>query len=149
MRQNLWHFFGSDTFDNCNAIWQYEGYPPLSKIVQGTVDMNNPSFGVRHWTMGCHGSVGFLNAVLRVLNVPVQPVWTCGHELACFLTEAKYLDHGDDPYNQNVTNSMTTSLSLLIDEPTYQARFSMDLLVNPTSPAACNYVGYAAYNFPP
>jgi hypothetical protein len=149
MRQNLWHFFGQDTFDNCAAVWQYRGYPPLSKITNGTVDMNNPSYGVRHWTMGCHGSVGFIHALLRVLNIPVQPVWTCGHELACFLTEAKYLDHGDDPYNLNVTASTQPSLSLLIDEATYQARFSNDLTINPTAMGACNYVGYQAANFPP
>jgi hypothetical protein len=75
MRVNLSHFFGLDTYGNCFAIWQYRGYPPLSRIVSGTIDSNNPGYGSQHWTMGCHGSVGFLNAVLRVVNVPVQPVW--------------------------------------------------------------------------
>jgi len=151
MRANMWHFFGLDTFGNCFNIWQYRGYPPLSRIVNGTIDTNNPSYGVQHWTMGCHGSVGFLNAVLRVVNVPVQPVWICGHELACFLTEQLYLDHGDDPYNQVVKSSTASISNVLIDEPTYQARFTNNLAANITNPndPALNSVGRAAQQFPP
>lgn len=150
MRHNLWHFFGQDTFGNCFAVWQYRGYPPLSRIVTGTVDTNNQGLGAHHWTMGCHGSVGLLNAVLRVVNIPVQPVWIAGHELAYFMTEKMYMDHGDDPYNQNVKNSMASILNVLIDEPTYQARFTNDLTANitdPNSPALMN-VGLSAAQFP-
>ncbi|MBK8790902.1 MAG: hypothetical protein IPO28_12250 [Holophagaceae bacterium] len=102
MRGNMTHFYGLDTFGNHQAVWQYRGHVPLSKVVGGTIDANNPSYGTQHWTAGCHGSVGFLHAVLRILNVPVQPVWICGHELAYFPSEKLYLDHGDDPYNQVV-----------------------------------------------
>lgn len=149
MRHNMWHFFGSSTFGNCQAIWQYRGYPPLSRIVAGTIDANNPGQGQQHWTMGCHGSVGFLNAVLRVLNIPVLPVWVCGHELAYFPTEGLYLDHGDDPYNQNVKNSLQPISLVFIDEAAYATRFSQDATVNVTGPAsACNNVGMAAQTFP-
>lgn len=150
MRQNLTHFTGEASFGNCFAIWQYRGYPPLSKIIGGTVDSNQPELGVRHYTAGCHGSVGFLNAVLRVANIPVQPVWVCGHELACFMTEGLYLDHGDDPYNQNVKNSSQPIINVLIREADYKSRFSSDLKVNITddqSPACAN-VGLAAIQFP-
>lgn len=149
MRQNLWHFFGDDSFGNYNAVWQYRGYPPLSRIVNGTVDANNPNLGVQHWTAGCHGSVGFLNAVLRVVNIPVQPVWVCGHELANFIVDKLYLDHGDDPYNQNVKNSTSPIDSLLIDETTYKQLFTTDLTINitdNTSPA-CPNVGHSAAVF--
>ena len=150
MRYNLVHFFGLSTFGNCFAVWQYRGYPPLSRILKGTVDANNSSYGKQHWTMGCHGSVGFLNAMLRALNIPVQPVWVCGHELAYFMTEKLYLDHGDDPYNNNVKNSKASILKVLIDEPTYKQWFSQDLTVNIVDPAspACANVGRSAQNFP-
>jgi len=151
MRQNLAHFIGADLYGTCDAVWQYRGYPPLSRIVNGTIDANNPGLSTQHWTLGCHGSVGFLNAVLRVVNIPVQPVWIAGHELAYFASERAYLDHGDDPYNLNVKNSTAPVLKLLIDRATYSARFTSDATVNITdinSPALAN-VGYAAANFPP
>jgi hypothetical protein len=150
MRLNLWHFFGTDTFGNVDAIWQYRGWVPLSRIVNGTVDANNPGFGVQHWTAGCHGSVALLHEVLRVVNVPVQPVWVAGHELAYFTSEGLYLDHGDDPYNAVVkSHPASPILPLLIDEATYKARFTSDLTVNitdPYSPALAN-VGRAAAEF--
>lgn len=142
MRVNLVHFYGADTYGNYEAVWQYRGFPPLSKIVEGTVDANNPVWSKLHWTAGCHGSVGFLHAVLRTLAIPVQPLWVCGHELAYFPTEGLYLDHGDDPYNGNVRSAPSTPiLSLLIDEPTYQSWFTPDLAVNindDTNPACVN-----------
>ncbi len=150
MRQNMWHFFGASTFGNCDAVWQYRGYPPLSRIVNGTTDANNPSQGKQHYTMGCHGSVGFLNAMLRVLNIPVLPVWVCGHELAYFPTEGLYLDHGDDPYNLNVRSSSQPVSLLLIDEATYATRFDPDPTINilAASGNPCNNVGLAAQTFP-
>ena len=74
--------------------------------------------------------------MLRAVNIPVQPVWVCGHELAHFMTENLYLDHGDDPYNANVKNSNSPILSLLIDEATYTAWFTSDLTVNITDNAS-------------
>jgi len=150
MRGNMTHFFGADTFGNHQAVWQYRGHVPLSKIVGGTIDANNPGYGMQHWTAGCHGSVGFLHAVLRVLNVPVQPVWICGHELAYFPSEKLYLDHGDDPYNQVVRNHPASPvLNLLIDEATYQAWFTPDLTVNinGTNATALANVGRKAAEF--
>jgi hypothetical protein len=150
MRGNMWHFFGTDTMGTYNAVWQYRGFVPLSRIVGGTIDANNLSYGVQHWTAGCHGSVGFLHAVLRVLNIPVQPVWVCGHELAYFTSEKLYLDHGDDPYNAVVRAAPNSPiLNLLIDEATYQSWFTSDLTVNITdysSPALAN-VGRSAAQF--
>lgn len=150
MRQNMVHFYGTDDFSTCNAVWQYKGYPPISRIIGGTVDANNPGQGTQHWTLGCHGSVGFLAATLRSLNIPVQPIWVGGHELACFLTERQYLDHGDDPYHANVRSQPGVPiLNLLIDEATYQSRFSTDLTVNVNSPSAgvLANIGKAAADF--
>jgi hypothetical protein len=51
----------------------------FSSIIAGTTDVNN---GFAHWTAGCHGSVGFYTEILKAVNIPVRPVWVCGHELA-------------------------------------------------------------------
>ena len=58
-RQNLTHFYGDDTYQNCFDIWQYYGFPPISSIIAGTTDPND---GFAHWTAGCHGSLGFYTA---------------------------------------------------------------------------------------
>jgi hypothetical protein len=149
MRQNLTHFFGAETFGNDYAIWQYRGYSPISTIVNGSIDSNNPSYGVRHWTAGCHGSVGFIHGLLRVLNIQTQPIWVCGHELIYFMSEDRYMDHGDDPYNANVRNSSASSALLLIDSPTYQGLFTTDLTINilDSNSPGCSGVGYTAAHF--
>jgi len=151
MRFHMTHFYGTDDFGTCFAVWQYKGYPPIARIIGGTVDANNPSLGSLHWTLGCHGSVGFLSATLRALNIPVQPVWVGGHELACFLSERMYLDHGDDPYNSvvRVDHASAPILGVLIDEPTYQNRFTSDLTVNLNNPSdsVLANIGKAAADF--
>jgi uncharacterized repeat protein (TIGR02543 family) len=150
MRQNLYHVNGgADTFGSDFAIWQYRGYSPVSKIVLGTVDSRYPGQGTQHYTEGCHGSTGFLNAALRVLNIPVQPIWVCGHEQVYFLSEDLYLDHADDPYNAYVRASNSSSLLLLIDSATWRSRFGPDETVNNwdySSPASA-WIGYTAINF--
>jgi hypothetical protein len=149
MRSNVLHFFGTADFGTVDAIWQYRGYPPVSRVIGGTLDPNNPSWGVRCWTAGCHGTLGFLSAVLRAANIPVQPVWICEHEAAHFITDDVYLDHGDDPYNLNVTNSPSPIDSLLIDRTTYMSWFTPDLAVNITAAAktACSNIGRRARDF--
>jgi hypothetical protein len=152
MRHNLSHAVGgADTFASAQAIWGYRGYSPISQIVGGTIDSRYPSYGALHWTEGCHGSTGFICAALRVLNLPVQPVWACGHELVYFVSEDLYLDHADDPYNSFVRGSNSSSLLLLIDSATYQTRFGPDLTTNNLgyTGTPCTYVGYTAINFPP
>ena len=73
-------------------------------------------------------------------------MWICGHELAFFMSENLYLDHGDVPYNQDVKKSGMPMLTYLIDEATYKERFTPDLGLNITdlsSPAGAN-VGLSA-----
>ena len=90
-----------------------------------------------------------MNAALRVLNIPVEPVWVCGHELVYFPTEDLYMDHGDDPYNQVVKASSSPSLNLLIPSATWRARFGSDETVNILDDASpvIAWVGYSAVNF--
>ena len=151
MRNNLTHVFGgADTFGRDDAIWQYRGYSPISRIVGGTVDAGYPGYGTMHWTEGCHGSTGLISAALRVLNLPIQPIWACGHELVYFVSEDLYLDHADDPYNGNVRASTSPSLLLLLDAPTWASRFGADTTVNFLNYAdpVGAWIGYAAAHFP-
>jgi hypothetical protein len=137
-RTNLAHFVGDDIYQTFFDIWQYYGFPPISSIISGTTDPNN---GFAHWTAGCHGSLGFYTAVLKAVNIPVRPVWVCGHELVFFPTENLYMDHGDDPYNLDVKNSPKPMTAFLIDEATYKSWFTSDLTVNildENSPACAN-----------
>jgi len=86
-----------------------------------------------------------------VVNIPVQPIWACGHEMACFMSEGLYLDHGDDPYNSVVKawDPSYSILLLLINGTTYQYRFGDPTLnlLDVYSPA-CSYIGYQAANPP-
>lgn len=105
-RTNLVHAneSGDPSTAQMNAIWQYSGFPPLSRVIGGTVNKlitsnNNPS---RNWTGGCIGTTGFLSGVLRTINVPVKHVQSCKHSLPVFPTLNAALSHGDDLYDSLV-----------------------------------------------
>ena len=102
-RANLVHFYGIETPQNVADYWNYQGWPPVERVLAGTT---HPQFGFAHWTAGCWGTVGFLRNALRTVNV------ICGLEVSdwhalphFFLPRAGkrsadlYLSHGDDPYN--------------------------------------------------
>jgi hypothetical protein len=91
-----------------------------------------------------------MNAALRVVNIPVQPIWVCGHELVYFMSEDKYMDHADDPYNGVVRASGASSLLLLMDSATWRSRFGNDETVNflNLSDPVQTWIGYTAAHFP-
>ena len=99
-RNNLKHFSGGWDAANMYNQWQYYGFPPVERIISGTVLVDHPERGKAHRTGGCWGTTGFLRAVLRTANIPVMPMRLCNHALPHFVREAAYLSHGDDPYNQ-------------------------------------------------
>jgi hypothetical protein len=137
-RVNLVHFnnASSVTFGVGDAIWHYRGNPPITRILSGTASsMDGGEF--EHWTAGCHGTIGFLRGMLRAVNIPVQELEHCFHAQAYFPTEDRYLDHGDDPYNQIFKNSSHSTEALLIDRATYTSWFGTDGL----APADENSVG--------
>lgn len=139
-RNHLSHFFGDYTNANMEAHWQYRGITPLSRVIDGTPYAGwSPPFG--HWTAGCHGTTAFLRNVLRAVNVPVHIVRICDHSLAHFLTEGRYLDHGDAPYNQTFKATGLPASALLIDEATYTQRFGANP-DNHDEPAACPFIGH-------
>lgn len=97
-RSHLVHFSGQPIIENVLDYWQYAGLPPVERIISGTVRSSEQQQGAKHWTMGCHGTTGFLRTVLRTANIPVEQVKRCKHALPHFIKERNYLSHGDDPY---------------------------------------------------
>ena len=97
---NLHHFFGKHKTKTFYDVWQYRGEAPVLRTIQGTTDQANPSYGLRHWTAGCHGTAGFLREILRTVNIPVVHEHQGGHALPHFSADGLHLSHGDDPYHQ-------------------------------------------------
>jgi hypothetical protein len=135
--ENLAHHNGSCDYGNTDANWQYRGIPPITRVIEGTTSSLDGEF--RHWTMGCHGTTGFLRNVLRAANIPVQIVRICGHSLCCFMVaEGLYLDHGDNPYNSTFKSTGRPAVDLLIDYETYATWFGPDPDNHDNN---CNYIG--------
>ncbi len=102
------------------AFWHYTGYPPIARILEGTVvsDPTFPGSPPRSWTAGCTGTTRFLRSVLRVLNIPVREILTPetgSHAVPFFSGEGLYLSHGDDPYSQDFSTGDFTGRDLLIN----------------------------------
>lgn len=130
-RENLIHFSGPYEALNMEYQWQYRGFTPVSRVLTGTTN-DNPTPGytdmtLRHRTSGCHGTNGFLKAVLRTVNIPVayrRPP-SSGHATPFFPSEGKLMSHGDDPYNaHSKTTPRYPAGDLLIDQATYDSWFS-------------------------
>jgi hypothetical protein len=51
-RRSLLHYVGGFTAASAQAHWQYDGSPPVERIIRGTVSSAAPQFCVRHWTLG-------------------------------------------------------------------------------------------------
>jgi hypothetical protein len=123
-RRNLSHYNGSSTSANMLAIWGYCGYPPVERVIGGTVSSANPEMGTRHWTEGCKGTTGFLQCVLKVANIPVRVAQPDGHIAPWFMADNLYLSHGDDPYDQNSRATPPFPASeLMITPAAYDAWF--------------------------
>lgn len=119
------HFTGAHEADNVYDQWQYYGLPPIERVINGTIQTSLPSNGVKHRTGGCHGTVGFFRALLRIINIPVRREAGGGHALHGFPTIDKYLSHGDDPYNGFFRRSTEIPNSeLLISQATFNQWFT-------------------------
>ena len=130
-RQNLIHFSNDYWAKNTEEQWQYRGSPPVVRIMKGTPWPASPvpaTAGIMHRTAGCWGTTGFLRAILRVINIPVKHeehgTSVNHHAMPNFLTEGKYLSHGDDPYDRTWKATPPIPVrELLIDQATYDAWF--------------------------
>lgn len=124
-RDHMVHFTGAFDGKNVEDQWQYRGFPPVARVVEGT-PFTGSSTELRHRTAGCWGTTGFLRAVLRTVNIPAELVTTrCNHALPHFPSEGRYLSHGDDPYNRNSREPPPplSGEALLIDQAKFDAWF--------------------------
>jgi hypothetical protein len=128
------HYIGPYTSANVEAHWQYRGVPPQLRVLQGTTldALAYSGFPTpKHWTRGCWGTSGFLEQMLRAVNIPVvvqAASSTCSHAVPYFPSEDKYLSHGDDPYSgfwkQGLSTYVPPGEEFLIDAATHAAWFS-------------------------
>ena len=123
---NLHHVRGRLDLDNAEQVWEYRGFAPVSRVLAGT----GPDH--RHVTGGCWGTTGLLIAVLRAANIPARLVnvgararpRACSHAQPYFVSERRYLSHGDDPYSRLVSSSSEGTVSperLLLNQATWTA----------------------------
>jgi hypothetical protein len=143
-RLNMWHSLHDQGGKTGEDIWQYRGFPPVSRIISGTTSgVDKPAIAFKHWTAGCNCTTGFLRAVLRTVNIPVKHTSVCGHTLPYFPSEGKHLSHGDDLYGKTsrldpLTKKMSyPSDQLFIDQTKYNAWFGKGV----SDEAKCNNVG--------
>jgi hypothetical protein len=135
-RSNLTHYYGSDAPANLDAHWQYQGWPPIDRVLNGTT---HPQWGFAHWTAGCWGTTGFLRNTLRTLNIPVSLEPRDGHALPHFhlprsggVSQDLYLSHGDDPYNWGWISTPPVPITALpIDDPQFQSWFGPNATLPP------------------
>jgi hypothetical protein len=130
-RRNLQHAGGQLSVEDCEAYWQYRGFPPVRRIIEGTPDPIDPSL-TGHYSGGCHSTVGFLKAVLRTVNIPVGYLYCAGHGQAWFMKENLYLEHGDDIYisdflRNELNEPAIPSSEFLIDQAAYESWFDPNL----------------------
>lgn len=119
--QQLAHHIGNNGSLNSYNHWQYYGGPTVSRVIEGTLKLDDTDLGIRHWTRGCGGTSAFLVAVLRAANIPAMPA-TVGagndtHATIWFSAEKSFLSHGDDPYDR--TAGGYPAAELLISEQTF------------------------------
>lgn len=135
--RRLRHVRGRLDLDNAERVWSYRGYAPVSRVLEGT----GPDHA--HVTAGCWGTTGLLVAVLRAANIPVRLLTVrgkgragCSHALPYFMSEGRYLSHGDDPYNQlvNAYGEAVPVGRLLVDRATWTGWFGEG--VDPTEKCA-------------
>lgn len=123
-RAKLRHYTGRFTAENVYYHWQYQGGPPVSRVISGTTRTKNGRGTFSHFTAGCHGTSPFLIWVLRVVNIPVKNVIARGHSLPYFISEGLYLSHADDPYGQITRSAPGFPIEeLFIDQATFDTWF--------------------------
>ena len=138
-RDELVHFKGENKPEDYKKYWQYEGYPPVERILNGT---ELPDKEIEHYTAGCFGTTGLMRNVLRTINIPVLLEERCGHAMPHFVydtTHEFYLSHGDDPYNSLYKHSTPKfiPLELIINHDKFDEWFNKNL----SNETICNNVG--------
>jgi hypothetical protein len=141
-RTNLYHHTGGGDAKNMEGQFQYRGWPPVVRMIDGTIDRtiytSEPLSGVQHPAAGCWATTGFLRAVLRSVNIPVKLVKPADHAQPWFMADGRYLSHGDDPYGGFFAwTPEAPGEALLIDQALWDAWFGAGL----THDERCKNVG--------
>jgi hypothetical protein len=119
--RHLRHVRGRLDVDNAEQVWGYRGLAPVSRVLAGVGPARE------HITAGCWGTTGLFISVLRSANIPVRLVnvrgqgpTACSHAQPYFVSEGRFLSHGDDPYNQLVKGQDAVPPGrLLVDQATW------------------------------
>lgn len=115
-REHLRHMLGYPNQNSFLNHWQYDGYPPVERIIAGTVRNDDTNSKKNHYTGGCWCTTGFLTLLLKTCNIPVMLITAAGtkeveidgvttvrshtHALTAFIQHKSYLSHSDDLYNR-------------------------------------------------
>lgn len=123
----LYHFSGTATTFEFDNHWHYRGDAPISRVIEGTIPTPAPAHPVPYaepgrWTAGCRGTTGLMAHLLRLVNIPVQQTFVCGHCLPVFSSIDCWLSHGDDPYGLKHHPEVSPD-QLLVDAATFQSWF--------------------------
>lgn len=123
-RDSLVHFFGGFTSDNLYNHWQYGGFPPMSRIIEGTTNLTTGQFA--HWTRGCHGTVDFTRWLGFILNIPVDYSFEgIGHAVAILPSmDSLFITHGDDPYSTSSKDPVIEGYHMLLNKNHYNDFFN-------------------------
>jgi hypothetical protein len=119
-----------------SQVWQYRGAPPVSRMMDGTIN-HAPGGGstAHHYTLGCWSTTAFLSAILRTVNIPVESISQIddspsqlAHSQPHFVAEGLYISHADDINNLTMWTNynglpMPPASGLLLTESMYQSWF--------------------------
>lgn len=122
--RRMQHFVGGPglTVGVTQRIWGYRGPAPVSATIATTIDPDFDPSNPFHFTAGCHGTAGFLQSILRTVNIPIDNSVHNGHSSTRFMTEGLYLSHGDDPYIGDDVYGISAS-DQLVSQATYDSWF--------------------------
>jgi len=96
-RYLLVHYTGTGSALNLYNHWQFNGGPPVERVINGTTRLDDQRFF--HYTKGCGGTSYFLRNVLQICNIPIAcRQYPSTHYYIYFPTEGTQLAHSDDPY---------------------------------------------------
>lgn len=141
-RINMLHFPGSlFEMESMMDTWQYHGFAPVARVIGGTISKGYPEKVKHNWTGGCYGTTGFLNCVLRTINIPVKQVAHCGHSLPAFTSQKLYLSHGDDLYSSYSRPAPGTTTLAFPSEELFTSQSQYDEWFGSNPSNKCNNIG--------
>ena len=129
--RRLWHHTGLQGItqkENHIRHWNYNGHPPIERVINGTTLPDDEYQRKRNYVFGCHGTIGLLSLMLRLVNIPVEYFhneFANHHGQAFFPTVNKFLSHGDNPHSRMISDYPSVPYEeLLLDPDVFHSRFN-------------------------